>query len=113
MIYTAIGGSVSKPLETRVPAIFQALMFYLRHISSLYDLRKANEPFLVQGNTEQDWGFGQVAAVALLGNNVTMVLVAIWSMCTVQYSNCELTTGYRISSVAETTGSSSGPSTTT
>lgn len=44
-------------------------------------MRAMNESHLVQGSMEQDWGFGQVVAVILLGNNIVMLFEGIMSRC--------------------------------
>jgi hypothetical protein len=70
------------------------LLQYPVHMYSVFALRAANESRLMQGNTEQDWGFGQVVAVILLGSNVTMLVDGILSTCTVACGSafsCELT----------------------
>jgi hypothetical protein len=50
-----------------------ALQFPL-HVYSIFTLRSLNESLLISGSAEQEWGFGQIVAVILLGTNlVTLV----------------------------------------
>lgn len=89
--------------------LHQALVLYPIHLLRLHEIRTANEPYLVQGNTEQDWGFGQIAAILVLGNDVALLCNGIWSTRTAtccSASSCELT-DYRILSVAKTSSSKS------
>lgn len=71
------------PDGRQISALFIAFLQYPVHIYSIYALRAANESHLTHGNIEQDWGFGQVVAVALLGSNIVMVVDSIWSTCSV------------------------------
>ncbi|PMD59347.1 uncharacterized protein K444DRAFT_530196, partial [Hyaloscypha bicolor E] len=47
------------------------------HVYSIFMLRKSNEGLLISGHTEQEWGFGQVAAMVLLAPNVIGIVVAV------------------------------------
>jgi hypothetical protein len=47
-----------------------AMMQCPLHIYSIFALRASNERFLGDGGSEQEWGFGQIAAVILLGGNI-------------------------------------------
>jgi len=40
------------------------------HLYSIFSLRSANEYLLSDGDSEMQWGFGQVVAMVLLGVNV-------------------------------------------
>lgn len=53
-----------------------ALQFPL-HLYSVFTLRASNEHLLNSGNTEQQWGFGQIVAVVILGQNLTVLLNGI------------------------------------
>jgi hypothetical protein len=44
------------------------------HIYSIFALRAANERFLEEGSSEREWGFGQIAAVVLLGGNILQIV---------------------------------------
>jgi hypothetical protein len=44
------------------------------HLYSLVALRASNEKLLKSGATEQEWGFGQIVAVVLLGTNILGLL---------------------------------------
>ncbi|KAF2180979.1 hypothetical protein K469DRAFT_753060 [Zopfia rhizophila CBS 207.26] len=44
------------------------------HIYSIFALRAANERYLEGGSEEAQWGFGQIAAVVLLGGNVLQIV---------------------------------------
>jgi hypothetical protein len=50
------------------------------HLYSLLALRASNEKLLNSGTTEQEWGFGQVVAVMLLGSNVLGFLNGVQGM---------------------------------
>lgn len=74
--------SVNTPatdLQYAVLAI--AMMQCPLHIYSIFALRASNERFLGNGGSEQEWGFGQITAVILLGNNVLQFVDGIASMC--------------------------------
>ncbi|KAH7078018.1 hypothetical protein BKA63DRAFT_509505 [Paraphoma chrysanthemicola] len=47
------------------------------HIYSIFALRASNEKLLDEGNSERQWGFGQVAAMVLLGNNILQIVDGI------------------------------------
>jgi hypothetical protein len=82
------------PDGKQISALFIAFLQYPVHMYSVFALRAVNESHLIQGNTEQDWGFGQVAAVILLGTNVVMLVDGILSTYTVVCGSafsCELT----------------------
>jgi hypothetical protein len=44
------------------------------HIYSIFALRASNERYLEDGSSEQDWGFGQIAAVVLLAGNILQII---------------------------------------
>lgn len=69
---------VEDPNGKQITALLIAILQYPVHIYFVYTLRAANENHLTLGNTEQDWGFGQVVAVILLGSNLVMVVDGIW-----------------------------------
>lgn len=69
------------PNERQVTALLLSLLQYPVHMYSVFMLRARNESHLVEGSTEQDWGFGQVVAVILLGNNVVMLVEGFSSTC--------------------------------
>jgi hypothetical protein len=71
------------PDGKQITALLVALLQYPVHMYSVFALRAANESRLTQGNTEQDWGFGQVVAVILLGNNVVLLAEGILRTYTV------------------------------
>jgi hypothetical protein len=52
------------------------------HADAIIHLREENEGLLTNGNTEQEWGFGQVTAMILLAPNVVGISVAISGTCT-------------------------------
>ena len=51
-----------------------AMLQFPLHTYSVIALRIANEKLLKSGNVEQQWGFGQVAAILLLGGNLVVLL---------------------------------------
>ena len=51
------------------------------HIYSIFALRAANERYLEGGTTEQEWGFGQIAAVVLLGENILQIMDGVVGKC--------------------------------
>ena len=53
--------------------ILATLQFPL-HTYSVITLRISNEKLLKSGTSEQQWGFGQVAAILLLGGNLVVLL---------------------------------------
>ncbi|KAH8790757.1 hypothetical protein BGZ57DRAFT_949359 [Hyaloscypha finlandica] len=57
--------------------LFAAYFLYPVHTQSIISLRTANESLLTSGNTEQEWGFGQVSAILLLAPNLAGILVAV------------------------------------
>ncbi|KAH8769374.1 hypothetical protein F5882DRAFT_508932 [Hyaloscypha sp. PMI_1271] len=57
--------------------LFMAYLLYPTHMRSIITLRTANESLLTSGNTEQEWGFGQVSAIILLAPNLAGILVAV------------------------------------
>lgn len=73
------------PEGKQIPALLVALIQYPVHLYSIFVMRAMNESHLVQGSSEQDWGFGQVVAVILLGNNVVMLREGIMSACPTTY----------------------------
>jgi ABC-type multidrug transport system fused ATPase/permease subunit len=50
------------------------------HIYSIFALRASNERYLEQGSSEKEWGFGQIAAMALLGGNVLQFVDGVIGM---------------------------------
>jgi uncharacterized ion transporter superfamily protein YfcC len=50
------------------------------HIYSIFALRASNEHYL-QGDSEKEWGFGQIAAVVLLGGNILQFVDGLIGMC--------------------------------
>lgn len=48
------------------------------HIYSIFALRAANEQLLEGGTTEKEWGFGQIAAVVLLGGNILQIVDGVF-----------------------------------
>jgi hypothetical protein len=50
------------------------------HLYSLLALRASNDKLLNSGITEQEWGFGQIVAVMLLGTNVLGLLNGVQGM---------------------------------
>lgn len=81
------------PDKKQITVLLIALLQYPVHVYSVWVLRAGNESNLTPGNSEQDWGFGQVVAVILLGSNIVLIIDGIWSMCTVvcdSRSSCEL-----------------------
>lgn len=74
------------PDAKQTMALGYALLQYPIHTYSVFMIRAMNESHLVQGSTEQDWGFGQVVAVTLLGSNVVILFEGISSMCLLYYS---------------------------
>jgi hypothetical protein len=57
--------------------LYVAYILYPIHTQSIISLRTANESLLTSGNTEQEWGFGQVSAIILLAPNLAGILVAV------------------------------------
>lgn len=86
------------PDGKQIAALLVALVQYPVHLYSIFVMRAMNESHLVQGSSEQDWGFGQVVAVILLGNNVVMLYEGIMSTRLLLAFRHELTSiiiGYR------------------
>lgn len=54
-----------------------AMMQCPLHNYSIFALRASNERFLDDGGSEHAWGFGQVAAVILLGGKVLQLVDGI------------------------------------
>jgi hypothetical protein len=54
--------------------LFVAAMQYPLHLYSIFTLRASNESLLASGTTEQQWGFGQIVAVILLGTNLVVLV---------------------------------------
>lgn len=50
------------------------------HIYSIFALRASNERYLEDGAEEREWGFGQIAAIVLLGGNLLQVVDGVASM---------------------------------
>jgi hypothetical protein len=61
------------------PLVLLCVTYFLfpLHTQSIISLRTANESLLTSGNTEQEWGFGQVSAIILLAPNLAGILVAV------------------------------------
>jgi hypothetical protein len=68
------------PDAKQTVALIIALIQYPVHTYSVFMMPAMNESHLVQGSTEQDWGFGQVVAITLLGSNIVMLFEGISSM---------------------------------
>jgi hypothetical protein len=51
-----------------------AMLQFPLHAYSIFTLRASNEKLLRSGNMEQQWGFGQIAAILLLGSNLIVLL---------------------------------------
>jgi hypothetical protein len=47
------------------------------HAYLSFTLRRNNETFLISGITEQQWGFGQIIAMILLGTNIIVLVNGI------------------------------------
>jgi hypothetical protein len=47
------------------------------HVYSIFALRASNEALLSSGITEQQWGFGQIVAMILLGTNIVVLVNGI------------------------------------
>ena len=43
------------------------------HLYNIFALRASNESFLTSGTTEQQWGFGQIVALVIVGNNIVLL----------------------------------------
>lgn len=50
------------------------------HIYSIFALRASNEHYL-EGDSERNWGFGQIVAVVLLGGNILQFIDGLIGMC--------------------------------
>lgn len=85
------------PDGKQIAALLIALIQYPVHMYSIFVMRATNESHLVQGSSEQDWGFGQVVAAILLGNNVVMLFEGIMSMRATYLAFSHELTNYRIS----------------
>lgn len=86
------------PDGKQIAALLVALVQYPVHLYSIFVMRAINESHLVQGSSEQDWGFGQVVAVILLGNNVVMLYEGIMStrlLLAFRHELTSITIGYR------------------
>jgi hypothetical protein len=59
------------------------------HVYSIFALRGSNEALLSGGITEQQWGFGQIVAMILLGTNIVVLVNGIQgtSGCRLSSSN--------------------------
>jgi hypothetical protein len=47
------------------------------HVYSIFALRASNEALLSSGAPEQQWGFGQIVAIILLGTNIVVLVNGI------------------------------------
>ena len=56
--------------ESEQAILALALIQYPVHVWSIFALRAANDKLLTAGLAEQQWGFGQIVAIVLLGSNV-------------------------------------------
>jgi hypothetical protein len=54
-----------------------AFIAFLIHADAIVQLRNENESLLTSGNTEQEWGFGQVSAMILLTPNVVGIAIIV------------------------------------
>jgi heme/copper-type cytochrome/quinol oxidase subunit 4 len=74
-LFNKVGGRAAEAVVLMVAALQLPL-----HLYSLLALRASNEKLLNSGTTEQEWGFGQVVAVMLLGSNVLGLLNGVQGM---------------------------------
>lgn len=61
-------------LQERHAVLLIAMVQFSLHAYSIFTLRASNEKFLNGGSMEQQWGFGQIAAMLLLGANLVVLL---------------------------------------
>lgn len=64
-------------LMCRGPSLSVAMLQCPLHIYSVFALRASNERYLEERRAEREWGFGQVAAMVLLGGNVLQIVDGI------------------------------------
>jgi len=58
------------------------------HAYAIFTLRKDNEALLTSGIAEQQWGFGQIVAMILLGTNIVALVNGIQGKFSVQLRFC-------------------------
>lgn len=74
MSTTLLGGPATE-LQRFILSI--AMLQCPLHIYSIFALRSSNEKLLDEGSSERQWGFGQIAAMVLLGNNILQIVDGI------------------------------------
>jgi ABC-type multidrug transport system fused ATPase/permease subunit len=74
-------------LQYYIPLI--AMLQCPLHIYSIFALHASNERYLEEGAEEREWGFGQIAAIVLLGGNLLQVIDGVASMLLSPHLDCD------------------------